>query len=236
MEKTLHFKRILLKLSGETLTKNGNFGIDISECNHVANSIKELITYGFQIAIVIGAGNIFRGIKGVAEGMDQISADYIGMLSTIINGLALKNSLLNINCNAHVMSSIECDNFVEKYHFEQALAHLERDSIVILVGGTGNPFFTTDSAAALRACELQVDLLLKATKVDGVFDKDPLKHPDAIKFDSLSYNDVLEKQFEVIDSTAIYLCKKKQIPIKIFNFFSNNIVKAITEKCGTIIR
>jgi uridylate kinase len=236
MEEALLYKRILLKLSGETLMGDSDFGIDISQCRQVASSIKKLIDSGLQVAIVIGAGNIFRGVKGTAEGMPHVLADQMGMVSTIINGIALGQVLKETGCQSRVISSITCGNFVELYQWDRAIKYLENKNVLIFVGGTGNPFCTTDSAAALRACEIGADALLKATKVDGIYNKDPLKYADAVKYDRLRYDDVLSLNLKVMDATSIAMCRYKQIPIRVFNFFTGDIMRAVTEEnYGTLV-
>lgn len=208
-------KRILLKLSGESLTQNQSFGLNQTACQEMASSIKKIHQEGFQIGLVIGGGNIFRGISH--NGMARTPADQIGMLATLINGIALQQALTAQGCPARVLSALDCPKVVESYNWRSAQDYLARGEIVIFVGGTGNPYFTTDTAAALRASEINADYLLKATKVDGIYDKDPFKHKDAAKYTSLSYSQFLAEKLEVMDATAVTLCRNSQIPILVFN-------------------
>jgi len=228
------YKRILLKLSGESLLGSQKFGIDEGACHKIAVSVKELVSLGVQIAIVIGGGNIFRGFKGAQEGMARTPADQIGMLATIINGMALNQAFVQIGCPSRVLSAVSCDRMVEPYTWQKALQYLEQKNVLIFVGGTGNPYFTTDSAAALRALEIQADVLMKATKVDGIYDKDPLKYPDAVRFERLTYTEVLEKQLQVMDATAIALCRENHIPIRVFS--DRSLKSAVcNEPVGTLV-
>src|SRR6185295_6596730 len=201
------FKRILLKLSGEALMGAGGFGIDPATLERIASEVAEVRALGVEMAIVIGGGNIFRGLAASAHGMDRASADYMGMLATVMNSLALQDALERSNVNTRVLSAIEMQELCEPYIRRRAMRHLEKGRVVIFAAGTGNPYFTTDTAASLRAMEIHADVLMKATKVDGVYDKDPLKHPEAKKFHRLSYLEVLQRNLKVMDSTATALCR-----------------------------
>jgi uridylate kinase len=227
------YKRILLKLSGEALMGEGKFGVEHKASKSIAAAVKEIHSMGVQIGIVVGGGNIFRGSQAQEFGFSRTPADHIGMLATTINGLILQQSLASLGCESHVMSAFETDSIIEKYNWQAALAYLKKGAIVIFVGGTGNPYFTTDTAAALRASEIDADVLIKATKVDGVYDKDPLKHKKAIHFPRLSYTDVLNKKLNVMDSTAIALCRDNEIPIHVVNLFKKGaLLAAVCEKKG----
>ncbi|MFH1624298.1 MAG: UMP kinase [Pseudomonadota bacterium] len=232
-----NFKRVVLKLSGEALMGDDGYGISPIVLNSVSSEIKEVVELGIEIAIVIGGGNIFRGTEATAKGMDRVSADYIGMLATVINSLALQDVLQKRGISTRVLSAIEMRQIAEPYVRTRAIRHLEKKRVVIFAGGTGNPYFTTDTAAALRAKEINAEVILKATKVDGVYTSDPLTDRHAQKFEVLSYIDVLTKDLKVIDSTAVCLCKDSNLPIVIFNLMvPHNIKKAILgERIGTII-
>lgn len=232
-----NFRRVLLKLSGEALLGNEEYGISPSVINSISSEIKEVIESGVEIAIVIGGGNIFRGIKATAEGMDRSSADHIGMLATVINSLALQDGLEKLGIPTRVLSAIEMRQIAEPYIPRRAKRHLEKKRAVIFAAGTGNPYFTTDTAAALRGKEINADIMLKATKVDGVYTSDPTIDKDAKKFEVLSYTEVLNKNLKVIDSTAVSLCRDNNLPIIIFNLtVPGNIKKAILgERIGTRI-
>ena len=236
MEK-IKFKRILLKLSGEAFKGSREYGIDPEFITFVANEIKSIHELGVQIGIVIGGGNIFRGLAASANGMDRITADYTGMLATIMNALALKDSLNKQGIDCRVQSAIEIKQVAEPYILSKSIRHFEKNRIVIFAGGTGNPYFTTDTTAALRAAEIKADAIFKATKVDGVFDSDPATNDDAIKFDQISYIDVLNKKLKVMDSTALSLSMDNDIPIVVFNLTQKlSIFKALTgQPIGTII-
>lgn len=210
-------KRVLLKLSGEILLKDQAFGIHQQACLEVATYLKRIQEAGVQLGVVIGGGNIFRGINLKETGMPRTPADQMGMLVTLLNGIALQQALLQLEAKTCLMSALDCPKVAESYNWLKALQYLEEGSIVIFVGGTGNPYFTTDTAAALRASEMHADILLKATKVDGIYNKDPLKYPDAIKYDTLSYSQVLSEQLKIMDATAITLCRSNEIPIFVFN-------------------
>lgn len=211
------YKRILLKLSGELLMGNQEFGINPTACQKVAAALAALKQEGIEIGVVIGGGNIFRGIRLEGGGMERTAADQMGMLATIMNGLALQNALRDCGCPALAMSALDCPKVVESYQHQRALQALSDGTVLIFVGGTGNPYFTTDTAAALRACEIHADLLMKATKVDGIYDKDPLKYSNAKKYDVITYSQVLAEQLEVMDATSIALCRSNQLPIFVFN-------------------
>jgi uridylate kinase len=232
------FKRILLKLSGEALAGEQGFGIKVDTIQEIAKGVAAAHETGVEIGIVIGGGNIFRGIAASATGMDRASSDYMGMLATCINALALQDALEKLNVFTRVQSAIEMAEIAEPYIRRKAIRHLEKKRVVIFAAGTGNPYFTTDTAAALRAMEIGAEVVMKATKVDGVYDKDPKKFNDAVKFDELSYIEVLNRQLNVMDSTAISLCMDNQLPILTFNLDKpGNILKAIKgEKIGTLIR
>lgn len=210
-------KRILLKLSGETIMGKQKFGIDSEACSHTATVLKALLNSGYEVAIVIGGGNIFRGINLNELGMERSPADYMGMLATMINGIALQQALAAQGCKARVMSALECPRVADSYNWGDAHDCLSKGELLIFVGGTGNPYFTTDTAAALRANEIHADILLKATKVDGIYDKDPLKFSDAIKYDTITFKRALSEQLKIMDATAFALCMSNKLPIFVFN-------------------
>lgn len=232
------YKRILLKLSGEILAGDQGFGINPQIIHEMARGIAGAHELGVEIGIVIGGGNIIRGVAASAQGMDRASSDYMGMLGTCINALALQDSLEKLNVFTRVQSAIEMAEIAEPYIRRKAIRHLEKKRVVIFAAGTGNPYFTTDTAAALRAMEIDADIIMKATKVDGIYDKDPNKHADAVKFDELTYIEVLNKRLNVMDSTAISLCMDNSLPILTFNLRDpGNIVRAVRgEKIGTITK
>ena len=233
------YKRVLLKLSGESFCKPGGFGIDGSALESIAKRISEISKLGPEVAVVVGGGNFIRG-ESLSEisGIPRNTADYMGMLATIINACALQEALEKLGQPTRVLSAIEVSDVCERFIRRRALRHLERGRVAILAGGTGNPFFTTDTCAALRASELDADLVIKATKVDGVYSDDPEKNPDAELFEELSYDDVLKKNLRVIDHSAISLCRDNSIPVIVLNIFKEgNITKAICgEQVGTLIR
>jgi len=237
MKKT-RYKRILLKISGEILTGKGNFGIDPKVMEQIAREIQEVKNLGVEVAIVIGGGNIFRGMVASSKGMDRASADYIGMLATVMNAIALQDSLEKIDVHTRVQTAIEMREVAEPYIRRRAIRHLEKGRVVIFAGGTGNPYFTTDTTASLRAMEIGAEVILKATKVDGIYDADPLLNKRAQKFDELTYLDVLKKQLKVMDATAISLCMDHQIPIIVFSLKKKGNVKRVIlgEKVGTKVR
>jgi len=229
------YKRIMLKISGEALAGKLGFGIDFETTNEIALQIKELVKLGVEIGIVVGGGNIWRGRSG--EGMDRTTADYMGMMATCINALALQDSLENLGVNTRVQTAIEMKEVAEPFIRRRAMRHLEKGRVVIFAAGTGNPYFSTDTTAALRAAEIEAEVILLAKKVDGVYDKDPHKYDDAKKFDKLSYLNVLEKGLQVMDSTATSLCMDNNIPILVFGLDKpENIKKAVLgEKIGTLV-
>ena len=231
------YKRILLKLSGEALAGNAGYGIDTDVLKVLAIEIKEIHEKGVQIAIVIGGGNIFRGIKGATKGMDRASADYMGMLATMLNCLALQDALEHEGVHTRVQSAIEMQELAEPYIRRRAIRHLEKDRVVIFGAGTGNPYFTTDTTAALRAMEVGSEVVLKATKVDGVYDADPQLKPDSKRFDNLTYIEVLQRGLKVMDSTAISLCMDNQLPIIVFDLHRHGNLKAVVEgkPVGTLV-
>jgi uridylate kinase len=233
----VEYKRILLKLSGEALMGNDSFGINTDVIDYVAAEIKEIVEMGVQPGLVIGAGNIFRGVAGASKGMDRTTADNMGMLATVMNSLALQDALERRGVYTRVMSAIPMQSVCEPYIRRRATRHLEKGRAVIFAAGTGNPYFTTDSAGVLRALEIDANLIIKATKVDGVYDKDPVTNPDAVKFDRLSYDDVLIKGLRVMDATGIALAKDDNKPIIVLNMnVAGNIRKAVCgEKVGTMI-
>ncbi len=231
------YSRILLKLSGEAFVGEVGYGIDPKVLNIVARQLKELNAEGIEIAIVIGGGNIFRGMAASSEGMDRAQADSIGMLATVMNALALQEALERIGVQTRVQTAIEMKQIAEPYIRRRAARHLEKGRLVIFAAGTGNPYFTTDTAAALRACEIDAECVLKATKVDGIYDKDPKKFDDAIRFEKISYIDVLTKDIHVMDSTATSLCMDNNLPIIVFNLEEEgNMYRALRgENVGTIV-
>lgn len=233
----MKYKRILLKLSGEALMGDGSFGISPDMIIHVAREVKTVFDRNVQVALVIGAGNIFRGVAGAARGMDRATADNMGMLATVINSLAVQDALEQEGVPTRVMSAITMRSVCEPYIRRRALRHLEKGRAVIFAAGTGNPYFTTDTAAVLRALEIEADVIMKATRVDGVYDKDPEKSSDAVRFDELSYSEVLQKDLRVMDASAISLAREEKLPIFVFNMKEpGNIVRAAAgEDIGTLI-
>jgi uridylate kinase len=232
------FKRVLLKLSGEALLGDASYGIDPTTLGDICDEVKTAREAGVEIAIVVGGGNIFRGMAASSTGMDRAQADYIGMLATVMNALAIQDALEKRDVFTRVMSAIEMQSVAEPYIRRRALRHLEKGRVVIFAAGTGNPYFTTDTTAALRALEIGADCIMKATKVDGVYDSDPMSNPDAVRFDELPYMEVLSRGLKVMDSTAISLCMDNDLPIIVFNLTTDgNIVRALRgEKVGTIVR
>jgi uridylate kinase len=231
------YSRILLKLSGEILAGDKGFGIDPGKASYLANEVKSIYDLGTSIGLIIGAGNIFRGMDASSRGMDRVTGDYLGMLATIMNAISVQDALENINCETRTLSAINVSQIAEPYIRRRAIRHLEKGRIVIISGGTGNPFFTTDSAAALRAKELGADIVLKGTKVDGVYDKDPMKFKDAEKFNNVTYSEVLNKNLRVMDLTAITLCKENNLPIQVFNINNSGDLKELVcgGKLGTLV-
>ena len=215
-------KRVLLKISGESLMGDDSYGIDVSTVDRVAKEIAQVCKLGVEICLVIGAGNIFRGLSGAADGMDRASADYMGMLATVMNSLAMQNSLERLGFQTRIQSAISMTEVCETYTRRRAIRHMEKNRIVIFAAGTGNPYFTTDTAAALRASEMDCDAIFKGTKVDGIYDKDPMKEDGAIKFDKISYSEVLSKNLRVLDSSAVSLARENNIPIIVFSIKENN--------------
>jgi len=232
------FQRILLKLSGEALVGDREYGVSPAVVETVAAEVKELRELGVEVAIVIGGGNIYRGVAASAQGMDRTSADHMGMLATVINSLALQDALEKMDIFTRVMSAIEMHQIAEPYIRRRAVRHLEKGRVVIFAGGTGNPFFTTDTAAALRAMEVKAQVILKATKVDGVYDTDPMLDKKAKKFEKLSYIEVLKKGLKIMDATAISLCMDNHLPVIVFNFTKKGNIKRVVlgQKIGTVIR
>ena len=231
------YKRVLLKLSGEALLGEKTFGIDRNFTDYLAREIKSIHALGIEIAAVVGGGNIFRGVSDNAQGMDRVSADHMGMLATVINALAVQDALERAGVFTRVLSAIEMREVAEPFIRRRALRHLEKGRVVIFAGGTGNPYFSTDTAAALRAMEVKADIILKGTKVDGIYDSDPLKNPKARKFERLQYIDVLKKGLKVMDTTAISLCMDNRLPIVVYNLrVQGNLKRIITgERVGTLV-
>ncbi|MFK8186539.1 MAG: UMP kinase [Phormidesmis sp.] len=231
------YQRVLLKLSGEALMGDLAYGIDPSIVTAIAQEIAEVVAQGIELAIVVGGGNIFRGVKGSSAGMDRATADYIGMIATVMNAMTLQDALERIDVPTRVQTAISMQELAEPYIRRRAIRHLEKGRVVIFGGGSGNPFFTTDTTAALRAAEISAEVLFKATKVDGVYDSDPAKNPDAKRYNSLTYSHVLAKDLKVMDGTAIALCKDNNIPIMVFNLsVRGNINRAMMgEPIGTIV-
>ena len=221
------YKRVLLKLSGEVLAGEQGFGIDPNRASQLAHEVKSIYDLGINIGMVIGAGNIFRGINAADRGMDRVTGDYLGMLATIRNAIAMQDALEKIGCDTRTLSAISVNKISEPYIRRRAIRHLEKNRIVIVAGGTGNPYFSTDTAAALRATELGAEVVLKGTKVDGVYDKDPVKHRDAKKYDKITYKKVLNDDLRVMDMTAITLCRENSLPIKVFNINNSGDLKQI---------
>lgn len=211
------YGRILLKLSGEILAGDKGFGIDPKKASYLANEVKSIYDLGIEIGLIIGAGNIFRGIQAAGKGMDRVTGDYLGMLATIMNAISVQDALEKVNCETRTLSAINVSQVAEPYIRRRAIRHLEKGRIVIVSGGTGNPFFTTDSAAALRAKELGAEIVIKATKVDGIYDSDPVKNPNAKKFDTITFSEVFKKNLRVMDLTAITLCKENSLPIYVLD-------------------
>jgi len=239
LKKAPVYKRVLLKLSGEALLGSLSHGIDVEMCASLARQIKEVHEAGVEMAIVVGGGNIFRGqVESKRFGLDRSVADYMGMLATVMNGLALQNALEQVGVQTRVMTAIQMHAIAEPYILRRAIRHLEKRRVIIFVAGTGNPYFTTDTAATLRATEIGCDVIMKATKVDGVYSSDPLKNKDAKKFKTLKFIDVLKKDLKVMDATAISMCMDNGLPIIVFNLLqTGNIKRAIYgEEIGTIVR
>ena len=231
------YHRVLLKLSGEALMGDNGYGIDPKVIDDLAEQIKHIVEDGVQVAITVGGGNIFRGVSGATDGMDRAQADYIGMLATVMNALALQDAFERHGIFSRVQSAINMQEVSEPYIRRRAIRHMEKGRVVILAAGTGNPYFTTDTTAALRACELDVDVLMKATKVDGVYDSDPVKNPDAKRYDRISYMEVLSQGLNVMDSTATSLCMDNKVPMIVFDLtVQGNIARALKgEDVGTTV-
>ena len=231
------YKRVLLKLSGEALMGDQSYGIDPSIVKGIAADVAKVVATGTELAIVVGGGNIFRGLKGAAAGMERATADYMGMLATVMNAIALQDSLEAAGVATRVQTAIAMQEVAEPYIRRRAMRHLEKGRVVVFGAGCGNPFFTTDTTAALRAAEINANVVLKATMVDGVYDRDPMKYPDAVRYESLTFQDVLTGELGVMDSTAIALCKDNNIPIVVFDLFGpGNIARAVAgEPIGTRI-
>jgi uridylate kinase len=233
----MKYERILLKLSGEALMGNRQYGIDNDRLKEYAAEIKKVVDIGCQVAIVIGGGNIFRGLAGAATGMDRVQGDYMGMLATVINGMALQGALEDAGIFTRLQSAIEMDKVAEPFIKRKAVRHLEKGRVVIFGAGTGNPYFTTDTAATLRAIEIDADVILKGTRVDGIYDSDPEKNADAVKFDNLTYSEVFEKDLKVMDMTAFTLSKENNLPIIVFDMNKDgNLLKVVQgEMVGTLV-
>ena len=233
----MSYKRVLLKLSGEALLGEKSYGVDPKRILAYSKEIKEIVDSGIELAIVIGGGNIFRGVSGASNGIDRVQADYMGMLATVINGLALQSSLEDLKVQTRLQTAFKIEAVAEPYIKRKAVRHLEKKRVVIFSGGTGNPFFTTDSAAVLRAIEINADVILKGTRVDGIYDNDPEKNKDAVKFKQISYDEAIAKKLKVMDSTAFTLSKENELPIIVFNMNNpGNLKKMIDGKqSGTIV-
>lgn len=232
------FKRVLLKLSGEALMGESGYGISPEALSRVATELKEVVATGVQLAIVVGGGNIFRGAASTAANMERTTADYIGMLATVMNAMALQDALASQDVPTHLQSAIRLDQIAEPYNRQRALYHLEQGHVVLFAAGTGNPFFTTDTAASLRGIEINADIVLKATKVDGVYSKDPVRHADATLYSALSYDQVLEQKLAVMDATAVALCREQNLPVRVFNINKpGNVLRIVLgENEGTLMQ
>ena len=237
-EAPLKYKRILLKLSGETLqNKESGLTIDPGSVSLVAERIKVVVDMGIQVAIVVGGGNLFRGLSGAERGIDRSCGDYMGMLATIMNALALQNAMEQIGIETRVQTAISMPRVAEPFILRKTLRHLEKGRVVIFGGGTGNPFFSTDTASALRASEIGADVLLKATKVDGVYSADPMKNPDAVRYETITYSEALAESLKIMDAAAFSLCMENRIPIIVFDFFTPGTIEGVVkgEKIGTLV-
>tara|TARA_B110000014_G_scaffold90408_1_gene62147 strand:- start:80 stop:796 length:717 start_codon:yes stop_codon:yes gene_type:complete len=232
------YRRILLKLSGEVLAGDQQFGIDPVMASRLASEIQSIHKLNVRIGLIIGAGNIFRGMEAATKGMERVTGDYLGMLATIMNAISLQDALENVGVETRTLSAITVSQISEPYIRRRALRHLDKNRVVIVAGGTGNPYFTTDTAAALRATELKAEVLLKGTKVDGVYDKDPITNGDAIKYDEIKYSEILNNNIRVMDLTAITLCKENSLPIQVFNINNSGDLKKIIlgKSIGTMIK
>jgi len=233
----LKYRRILLKLSGEALGGQGGSGIDPKRAEDIAERVRAVRDLGVDVAIVIGAGNVWRGRTGLDRGMDRATADYMGMLATVMNALALMDAMERLGMVTRVQSAVEMHAVAEPYIRRRAIRHLEKGRVVILGGGTGNPYFSTDTAAALRAMEIGAEVLIKATKVDGVYDSDPITHPDAVRFDRLTYMEAINRRLEVMDSTALSLCMDNHLPILVLNLWQNDVLRqaVLGSNVGTLV-
>ena len=231
------YKRVLLKLSGEALASPSGFGVDVSEAESIAGQIKNIHEMGIEVAVVIGAGNLWRGKQGLDRGMDRATADYMGMLATVMNAMALMDALERGGVITRVQTALEMRTVAEPYIRRRAIRHLEKGRVVILAAGTGNPYFSTDTAAALRSMEIGAEVLIKATKVDGVYDSDPKQNPDAVKFDHLTYMEVMNRRLNVMDSTAISLCMDNEMPIMVLNMWDQAAIEAalMGKHVGTLV-
>jgi len=231
------YRRVLLKLSGEVLAGEQDFGIDPVKANYLAEEVQSIRESGVEVGLIIGAGNIFRGMQAASKGMDRVTGDYLGMLATIMNAISVQDALEKVGCETRTLSAISVSQIAEPYIRRRAIRHLEKGRVVIIAGGTGNPFFTTDSAAALRAVELNAEVVLKGTKVNGIYDKDPMIHDDAVKFETVSFSRVLNDNLRVMDMTAITLCKENNLPIRVFNINHTGDLKALVlgGKIGTLV-
>jgi len=231
------YGRILLKLSGEVLAGEQGFGIDPAKATQLANEIKSVHEMGVSIGLIIGAGNIFRGMQAASKGMDRVTGDYIGMLATIMNAISVQDALEKVGVETRTLSAITVSQIAEPYIRRRALRHLDKGRVVIVAGGTGNPYFTTDTAAALRATELKAEVLLKGTKVDGVYDKDPVVHSDAVRYDTITFSEVINKNLRVMDLTAITLCKENALPIRVLDINHEGDLKRVVsgENIGTTV-
>ncbi len=231
------YRRVLLKLSGEALMGSSQFGIDPATLHRLAEEVRELHDSGVEVALVIGGGNIFRGVSASTQhGMDRASADYMGMMATVMNALAMQDSIERLGLPTRVLSAIEMKELCEPYIRRRAIRHLEKRRVVIFAAGTGNPYFTTDTAAAPRAMEIHADVLMKATKVDGIYDRDPMKHPDAVRYERVTYLEVLQRNLQVMDSTAIALCRDNKLPLVVFNLHQPGNIRRVVAgdlKIGT---
>ncbi|MDC0204841.1 UMP kinase [Flavobacteriales bacterium] len=233
----MKYKRVLLKLSGEALIGDGEYGIDSKTLSNYANEINEIVKQGVEIAIVIGGGNIYRGIQSEGAGFDRVQGDYMGMLATIINGMALQSALESIDTQTRLLTAIRMEQIAEPYIRRKAMRHLQKGRVVIFGGGTGNPYFTTDTAATLRAIEVEADVILKGTRVDGIYTADPEKDKSAIKYETISFDEVFQKKLNIMDLTAFTLCQENKLPIKVFNMnISGNLNKVCQgENVGTLV-
>tara|TARA_B100000029_G_C17402009_1_gene897416 strand:+ start:107 stop:820 length:714 start_codon:yes stop_codon:yes gene_type:complete len=232
----INYKRILLKISGELLSGTQEFGLSPMALEELAKKIKDVHSRGIEIGIVIGGGNIFRGMSVAAKGMDRVAGDYLGMMATVMNSVGLQSALEKLDCDTRVMSALNISQLAEPYIRRRATRHLEKGRIVIMAGGTGNPYFTTDTAAVLRAIEINADIVMKGTKVDGVYDKDPVKNSDAVRYETLKYKDVVEKELAVMDLTAVTLCKENSLPILVFDLkIDDSIIKVLDDRSHSTI-